>query len=87
MHEIRKRQSQALAAMSAPGMHRSHLLLVTDHSNGLRFLFDTGAEASVIPPSRTDHKYQQDSMGLQAVNGTPITTFGTRSLTLNLGLR
>ena len=78
MHEIRKRQSQALAATSAPDIHRSRLFFVIDCSSGLCFL-DTGAEASVIPPSRTERKHRQDSQGLQAVNGTPITTFGTRS--------
>ena len=41
----------------------------------------------MVPPSRTERKHQQDSLGLQAVNGTPIAIFGTRSLTLNLGLR
>ena len=87
MQEIGKRQSQALAATSTPGIHRSRLFFVTDCSNGLRFLIDTGAEASVVPPSCTERKHQQDGMGLQVVNGTPITTFGTRSLTLNLGLR
>ena len=86
MQEIGKRQCQALAATSAPGIYRSRLFFVTDRSNGLHFLVGTGAEASVIPPSHTDHKYHQDSLGLQAVNGPPITAFGTCSLTLNLGL-
>ena len=34
-------------------------LIVTE--SGLRFLVDTGAEASAIPPARTDRKHQQDS--------------------------
>ena len=38
------------------------------------------------PPSRTDRKHQH-SLRLEAVNNTSIPTFGTRSLTLNLGLR
>ena len=49
MQEIGKRQSQALAVTSAPGIHLTRLFFVTDHSNGLRFLFDTGAEAIVVP--------------------------------------
>ena len=60
---------------------------MTDRRSGLRFLVDTGAEASVIPPSRTERKHRQEHSGLQAVNGTPIATYGSRSLTLDLGLR
>ena len=86
---IGKRQGQSLAATSATGLQPSHLFYVTDHSTGLRFLVDTGAEISVIPPSRTERKHliQQDDFSLQAVNNTAIATYGRRSLTLNLGLR
>ena len=65
----------------------SRLFYVTDRNSSLRFLVDTGAEASIHPPARTDRKHQQDSPGLQAINDTPIGTYGRRSLTLNLGLR
>ena len=44
-------------AASAPGLLPSHLFYVTDYSNGLRFLVDTGAEVSFIPPSATDRKH------------------------------
>ena len=86
MFLVGKRPGQSLAATSAPGPSPSRLFYVTDRNSGLRFLVDTGAEASVIPPTRTDRK-QQDGPGLQAVNGTPIATYGRRSLTLDLGLR
>ena len=65
----------------------SRLFYVTDRSTSLRFLIDTGAEVSVIPPSRTERQYHQDGLVLQAVNDTAIATFGKRSLTLDLGLR
>ena len=84
---VGKRPGQTLAATSAPGPFPSRLFYVTDRNSGLRFLVDTGAEASVIPPSRTDRKQQQEGPGLQAVNGTPIATYGRRSLTLDFGLR
>jgi len=72
---------------SAPGLlSTSHLFYVTDHSTGLRFLVDTGVEVSVILPSATDRKHRQDSFSLQAVNNTPIATYGNRLLTLNIGL-
>ena len=48
---------------------------------------DTGAEVSVIPRSHTTRPGRRDNLNLQAVNGSSIATFGTQSLTLNLGLR
>ena len=63
------------------------LFFLRDYASGTHFLVDTGAEVSVIPPSRSEHHRNKDSkLILQAVNGSSITTFGTRSLTLNLGL-
>ena len=47
---------------------------------------DTGAQVSVVPPSPKDRP-SPNSLTLQAVNGTTIRTYGTRSLTLNLSLR
>ena len=52
----------------------------------MQFLVDTGADVSVIPPSPFERKHPQ-SLCLEAVNHTSIPTYGTRSLTLNLGLR
>ena len=62
-------------------------MFITDGNSGHRFLVDTGAEVSVIPPTPAEQKHKQDGLGLQAVNGSSISTFGTRSLTLDLGLR
>ena len=63
----------------------SRLFYITDKLTGHRFLIDTGAEVSVIPPSQSDRLHKQDLV-LQAANNTSITTYGRRSLTLNLGL-
>lgn len=60
---------------------------VIDKNSGSKFLVDTGAEVSLIPPSRADRKHPQPGFNLQAANSSPITTYGNRSLTLNLGLR
>ena len=73
--------------MNSSGQKQGHLFHVVDKSSGLCFLVDTRAEVSVIPPSQTDRKYPQQNFTLQAVNNTSITTYGSRSLTLNLGLR
>ena len=48
---------------------------------------DTGAQVSVIPPTPTQRKHTHDNFQLQAVNNSPITTYGNQSLTLDLGLR
>ena len=39
---------------------------------------DPGAEISVIPPSAATCKHPKDSLSLQAVNNTPIATYGTQ---------
>ena len=69
-----------------PSTSSSHLFFLSDRTTHTRFLVDTGSEVSVIPPSRTDQN-SSDTLTLTAVNNTPISTFGKRSLTLNLGLR
>ena len=49
---------------------------------------DTGAEASVVPPLQADQRRRSDdNLTFQAVNNTPISTYGTQSLTLDVGLR
>ena len=58
-----------------------------DKSSGYRFLIDTGAEIGVIPPSRSDRKYRQERCNLLAINGSPIATYGKKSLTLDLGFK
>ena len=81
-----KPPGQDLAATSVPGQHASRLFYLKDHLSHFHFLVDTGAAVSVIPPSSSDRSHKS-SICLQAVNNTPITTFGSRSLTLDLGLR
>ena len=63
----------------------SCLFYITDKLTGHRFLIDTGVKVSVIPPSQSDRQHKQDLV-LQAANNTSITTYGRRSLTINLGL-
>ena len=64
-------------ATSVSGQLPSRLFYVTDSLTGLRFLVDTGAEISVVPSSALDRKHHKDSFSLQAVNNTPIATYGT----------
>ena len=74
-------------ATGVPGRIPSRLFYVTDNATRLRFLVDTGAEVSVIPPSVSDCNHRKSHLTLQAVNNTAIATYGNRLLTLNIGLR
>ena len=80
------RGGQHVKATDVAGPHHSRLFFITDRDSGLRFLIDTGAQVSVIPPSATDRR-SPSTLTLQAVNNTSIRTYGSRSLTLNLCLR
>ncbi|CAE1326028.1 unnamed protein product [Acanthosepion pharaonis] len=62
------------------------LFYVTDTRNNLRFLVDTGAAISVLPV-RDKARQQPFQLRLQAANGSSINTYGTKSLTLNIGMR
>ncbi|CAE1255006.1 unnamed protein product [Acanthosepion pharaonis] len=76
-----------VGAAEPPGKNiRSRLFYVWDRRNHIKFLVDTGAAISVIPP-----KEQQDRKAtpykLQAANGSTIETYGAKTLTLNIGMR
>ena len=87
MQLVGKLSRQALTATSVPGSELSRLFYVRDPSTNLRFLVDTGAEISVIPPTLSDRATQRTDLILHAANNTTIHTYGNRSLTLDLGLR
>jgi len=74
-------------ATSGSGQNICHLFYVTDRSTGLRFLVDTGAQVSAIPPTPVQCKHPQEGLCLQAVNNSTISTYGNQLLTLDLGLR
>ena len=76
-----------MAASDAGLNPTSRLFYVRDHSSGFRFLVDTGAEVSIVPPSGDDRRNRHSQFNLQAINNTNITTYGVHSLTLDLGLR
>ena len=78
-----KREGQSLVATSVTGQSSSRLFFINDRNSNLRFLVDTGAE----PPSFTERKHPQDGFSLQAANNSSITTFGKRSLGLDLHLQ
>ena len=62
------------------------LLHVYDERSGKNFLVDTGSALSIMPPSRSNTR-KTCSRSLIAANSSPIKTFGTRQMMLNLGLQ
>ncbi len=67
--------------------HLGRLFYVNDCNSNTRFLVDTGAEVSVIPPTRAERSHPQCAFSLQGVDGSSIATYGVHSRTLNIGLR
>ena len=76
----------ALAANARSPTIRSRPMFVQDKTSHSRFLIDTGADVSVIPPTIWERTHQRGSP-LQAAKNTTIPTYGEKSMTLNLGLR
>ena len=52
---------------------------------GKKFLVDTGAEISVVPPTIYEKSKRHEVHHLTAANGTKISTFGRRTIMLQLG--
>ena len=86
LQEGRKRLGHSLLVANAAGHSPSCLLFLRDKISGHCFLVDTGAEVSIIPPTVADRNHKPD-LGLRAVNGSSIPIYGTRSLTIDLGLQ
>nr|VZI39510.1 unnamed protein product [Spirometra erinaceieuropaei] len=87
-HRSRKPASQRIDATVFSGSPSSgRTFYVCDNVTRRRFLVDTGAQISVVPPTPVDHRCPSPGLHLQAVNCSPISTFGSHSLTLNIGLR
>lgn len=65
----------------------SNRLCVFDRETGQRFLIDTGAEISVLAAGNKPKGPVSNAYQLFAANNSPISTYGEKSLVLNLGLR
>ena len=86
---VGKRSRPRVTATTSSGTDSpSRLFYIHDRISGTKFLVDTGAEVSILPAgSRLVTKGNPASVKLQAVNHSPINTYGQQSLTLDLGLR
>ncbi|XP_024947283.1 uncharacterized protein LOC112495344, partial [Cephus cinctus] len=79
--------SSSVKAVHDDGSQK-HRLIIADQGSGLRFLVDSGADVSVIPRNAADRKRTEtETPRLFAANGSAIDTYGTKRLTLSLGLR
>ena len=58
---------------------------VKDHLTGLFCLIDTGAAASIWPRKSFPKAKQDLRPRLKAVNGTPIASYGLKTIKLKLG--
>nr|VZI48126.1 unnamed protein product [Spirometra erinaceieuropaei] len=75
----------AAAATSVDNIY-TYRLLPWDRITCAKFLVDSGAEVSVVPPTLAQSK-TCSSFCLTAANNSGIPTFGQRSITLDFGLR
>lgn len=74
-------------AEAGPGVpEQSYRLFVTDKNSRYTFLVDSGANISCLPRQK-GQKPQQLDFKLFAANNTVISTYGTKTLELDLNLR
>lgn len=83
MHVYFGKLTEAAEASLPPAAHHSYRLFIDDARSGKRFLADSGAEISVIPPGNGPRRVSD--IVLSAANGTRISTYGSKILHLNLG--
>ena len=81
-----KRQSRrSLAAMGVGDGCK--LLFITDSLSGRRLLVDSGAQRSILPAQAVDTMTGGHGPQMDAANGTPIRTYGTRRVDVCFGGR
>lgn len=77
-----KREGRRSLAAACTGYNSNKLLFIEDSVSGRRFLVDSGAQRSILPPSSADTLGDGQGPPLDAANGTPIRTYGTRVITV-----
>lgn len=80
-------EASLMATSDEPTSSTSRRLFITDQSTGCQFLIDTGADLCVFPRSCVKQPAKKTNYYLCAANDSNIATYGTITLTLNLGLR
>ena len=64
-----------------------HLLYVHDEISKRRWLIDSGALLSIIPPSLEQKRDGPNGIKLSAANGTEIPCYGTKTIDVAFGGR
>ena len=57
-----------------------------DKLSATRYLIDTGAGLSVLPPEDIDRPHKGKGKNLRAANGSEIETYGERAVEMDFGL-
>lgn len=70
-----------------PDQNENVQLKITDSNTGRSFLINTGASVSLVPPTSDIHTLKPIASELLAINGTPIISYGKRTIRVNLGLQ
>ena len=78
-----KRDSRSSFTAAMTGKNKA-LFYVWDRQSKPNFIIDTGAEISELPATRLDRQKGQFAQILLAANGSKITTFGSRAVTIDL---
>lgn len=84
--QVGKHQRQSVVAVNDCPTS-SGRLFITDSDTKVQFLIDTGSDLCVYPRAAIRERRNKSDYVLCAANGTPILTYGTIHLELNLGLR
>ncbi|BHF64059.1 hypothetical protein SprV_0200705700 [Sparganum proliferum] len=86
--KTRKLISQRIdAPFSSDSSGSGRTFHVCDTATRRRFLVNTGSQISAVPPTAADRLFPIRGLHLQTANCFPIPTFGSLSLTLNIGFR
>ncbi|UYV68177.1 K02A2.6-like, partial [Cordylochernes scorpioides] len=82
----RSRSRSKNRTQSRPRRLSQSPIICDDKNTGLRFLVDSGADISIIPP-KDKNRMPSSDYKLYAANGTEIVTYGTKVRNLDIGLR
>ena len=69
-------------ATTAINSNCSQLLHIRDLKSGELFSVDSGAEVSIVMPTATEQNSSAPGLNLVSENGSPISAYGNRFMTL-----
>lgn len=81
-----KLKHRVVSAVQTSLFSGSPRLFVLDHNSKITFLVDSGSDVSVLPKNFIPNPHIKTSYKLNAVNNSPITTFGIHELNLDFKL-